>query len=342
MASSSTAAFRPRRLLITGASSGIGLAAARRLAAQGHALTLFCSSQARCDQTRVQLEQAGAAPGSLTCLAVDLADLASVEAGCRRLLDQGAVFDALVLNAGQQRAGDATPVLSAQGLEITFAVNQLAHQLIAKRLLPLLAPAAEGAAAGRLVITASDVHNPATGGGRVGQPADLGDLAGLRRGPGFVMLDGSERFDGDKAYKDSKLCNVLLAREINRQQGGCLPVIAWSPGLVIPRSPDGFFRHNRRSNPLGMALFALVARDLLRLTESVERAGALLADLAVDARYAAPGFRYFSNQLVRPGLHRFGAVETSAAGADPAQAAALWQLSEGLIAEAAASRPVVA
>ena len=91
-----------------------------------------------------------------------------------------------------------------------------------------------------------------------------------------------------------------------------------------------------------MALFALVARDLLRLTESVARAGALLADLAVDARYAAPGFRYFSNQLVRPGLHRFGAAETSAAGADPAQATVLWQLSEALIAEPAASRPAVA
>ena len=40
----------------------------------------------------------------------------------------------------------------------------------------------------------------------VGQPADLGDLAGLKAGAGFVMLDGSARFDGDKAYKDSKLC----------------------------------------------------------------------------------------------------------------------------------------
>ena len=316
-----------KRILITGASSGIGLEAARRLVSSGHQLTLLCRSSERGQQTHAQLVAAGATPSQVTCLVADLANLHSVQSACDQLLDRGEPFDALVLNAGQQRAGVAAPVFSPQGIEITFAVNQLAHQLIATELLPLLRAGSQP----RVVITASDVHNPATGGGRVGQPADLGDLAGLRAGAGFVMLDGNARFDGDKAYKDSKLCNVLLGLELDRQLAGALPVLTWSPGLVIQRSREGFFRHNRQSNPVGMALFALVARDLLRVTESVATAGGLLADLITDSAYASPGFSYWSNRLVRPGMHRFSAAQTSAAAADLAKAGELWRLSEALI-----------
>ena len=314
-------------LLLTGASSGIGLEAARLLAAAGHQLTLLCRNQERCQHTLQQLAPI-AAPDRIHCIAADLADLISVEQGCQQVLAKGQPIDALVLNAGQQRAGAGSPVRSAQGIEITFAVNQLAHQWMAMRLLPLLRNSAQP----RVVITASDVHNPATGGGRVGLPAGLGDLAGLRAGAGFVMVDGSERFDGDKAYKDSKLCNVLLGRELARQLENAMPVIAWSPGLVIPRSTGGFFRHNRQSNPVGMGLFALVARDLLRVTESVQTAGRLLAQLATDASFDQPGFAYFSNALVRPGLHRFAAAATSPEGADEGKAAELWRLSEALLA----------
>lgn len=316
-----------KRILITGASSGIGLEAARRLVCSGHQLTVLCRTSERGEQTLAQLIAAGATPSQVTCRTVDLADLIQVQSACDQLLDQGEPLDALVLNAGQQRAGAAAPVFSPQGIEITFAVNQLAHQLIATRLLPLLHAGSQP----RLVITASDVHNPASGGGRVGQPADLGTLKGLRAGAGFVMVDGHDRFDGDKAYKDSKLCNVLLGRELNRRLEGAMPVITWSPGLVIPRSREGFFRHNRRSNPLGMALFALVARDVLRVTESVQTAGRLLADLSTDSGFADPGFSYWSNRMVRPGVHRFSETETSAEGADLHMAGDLVSLSEDLI-----------
>ena len=316
-----------QHVLITGGSSGIGLEASLLLANQGHQLTLICRSEERCDHIRHLLTAAGVDPERIRCLAMELADLASVERGCQHLLDQGQPIDTLVLNAGQQRAGVSVPVRSAQGIEITFAVNQLAHQRMASRLMPLLQRAAQP----RLVITASDVHNPSSGGGRVGKAAGLADLAGLKRGAGFVMVDGSVRFDGDKAYKDSKLCNVLLGRELARQLNNSLPVIAWSPGLVIAKSSEGFFRHNRRSNPLGMSLFALVARDLLRVTESVERAGQLLASLSTEPAYAIQGFAYYSNQLIRPGRHRFGPAETSTEGADLAKAAQLWQLSEELM-----------
>jgi protochlorophyllide reductase len=240
----------------------------------------------------------------------------------------------LVLHAGLQYAGAPQPRRSAQGVELTFAVNNLAHQVLAQRLLPLLV----AGRAPRLVVTASEVHDPTTGGGRVGKPAGLGDLAGLRSGPGFTMVDGVSRFDAEKAYKDSKLCNLLFAREFERrarEQGMPLTVIAWSPGLVIPRDRGGFFRFSRAHNEWGQRLFAFLARDLLRFSESVTDAGALLASLATDPAENAPGFRYRANRLIAPGRHRLEAVSPSAEACDDARARTLWDLSEGLIGPAA-------
>ena len=133
------------------------------------------------------------------------------------------------------------------------------------------------------------------------------------------MLDGSGSFNAEKAYKDSKLCNLLMAREVERQlreQGTPLPVLAWSPGLVIPRSQGGFCRYSRSQNPVAQSLFALVARDLLRLTETPERAGPLLVALASastpQARPESSGFPYWSNRVLGPGRLRFEPGQASA------------------------------
>ena len=140
----------PSHLLITGASSGIGLEAAKILASKGHQLTLPCRTEQRCEQTKAELLQSGADPEQLDCPVVDLADLNSVERGCENWLAEAKPFDGLILNAGLQRAGTKKPEFSVQGIELTFAINHLAHQLMAMRLTPLLeknrtAPDAVGA-----------------------------------------------------------------------------------------------------------------------------------------------------------------------------------------------------
>jgi protochlorophyllide reductase len=324
----------PRRILLTGASSGIGFQAALQLRRAGHALVLPCRDAATAEATLTRLAEsagggAGGGPDLLAPLC-DLGDLESVERCATELTRRGEPIDSLVLNAGLQYTGAPAPQVSAQGLELTIAVNHLAHQLLAQRLLPLLLAGRDP----RLVVTASEVHDPAAAGGRVGSPAGLGDLAGLRAGlkpaEGFAMVDGVSPFNADKAYKDSKLCNVLFAREAERrlrERGQSLPVIAWSPGLVIPRSSGGFFRRSRVHNEWGQRLFALVARDLLRLTESVENAGARLAGFAGGASPQPAGFSYFSNRVLGPGRLRFEAVSPSAEALDDAKARELWSAS---------------
>lgn len=308
----------PRHILMTGGTSGIGLQAAAQLLAAGHRLTVLCRDASAAERLRHRLS------GPLALVIGDLADLASVETCAAGLVRAGEPIDTLVLNAGLQYSGAAAPRWSAQGFECTVAVNHLAHQALLQRLLPLL----RRAPAPRLVVTASEVHDPTTAGGKVGQAAGLGTLAGLRQGPGAAMVDGGP-FNAEKAYKDSKLCNVLMAREVERrlrERGVQLPVIAWSPGLVIPRGEGGFFRDSRRFNPFGQALFAFVARDLLRLTETPERAGALLAGLATTAPPRANGFAYWSNRVQGPGRLRFERGEPSAEARCEALAADLWTL----------------
>ena len=304
---------------MTGANSGIGEAAARHLQESGHALTVVCRSRERAEQSLDWLQD----PSQI--LIADLADLIAVKKMVDQLALDGQKFDVLVLNAGLQYAGVDTPRWSQQGFELTWAVNHLAHQCLLQLVLPLL----QDSPSPRVVITASEVHNPTTGGGRVGQPAGLGTLAGLDQGKGASMVDGTSAFSADKAYKDSKLCNLLMGLELSHRQPQ-LPVLCWSPGLVIPRSKDGFFRESWKANPWGQAVFGFIARDLFRLTEQPERAGSLLLSL-IKGDHDATGMRYMSNHVVAPGKHIFESTEPSPEAMNIDLARTLWQLSEDLI-----------
>ncbi len=313
---------------ITGASSGIGYAAALNLLNSGYRLILPCrnslASKRLLQNLKNNLLKGIDISERVIAPVLDLSDLNSILKSTNRLLQSGETIDNLILNAGLQYTGSKEPRLSSQNYELTFAVNHLGHQYLVERILPLLLKSKSP----RVIITASEVHNPEAPGGKFGKPACLGKLQGLEEGKAASMIDGFSKFNADKAYKDSKLCNLLFAQELYRRlesRGFHIPVIAWAPGLVIPRNSHGFFRHSRKYNEFGQRLFALIVRDVLQITETTVKAGELLKSLVTEPEYSKPGFSYFSNKVIRPGKRIFNRTEPSAEANDLQLAGLLWK-----------------
>ena len=267
-------------IAITGTNSGIGKAAASLLLKDGHTVYHAC-------RTAEGAQQAVEAAGGGTTMVCDLADLSSVRSFAAALTEQAPDLDVLCLNSGVPPSRKAeAPRRTKDGFEETIGINHLGHYCLARLLHPLLERNG-----GRLVVTASGVHDPDSPGGTVqgdkATGATLGDLSGLgatdEGAP--VMVDGAVVFGGAKAYHDSKLCNVLFAREAHRRWGapaGGVSVRSFNPGLI---TDTGLFRAARRDNAFSTALFSFVATNLAGFSVPVEVGG---ARLAVQRRARSP------------------------------------------------------
>ena len=324
---------KPLTIFITGGSSGIGYQAVLNLISLGHNIILPCKNISRANEVLTnifnQLPCYLSKKGNIYTPLMDLSDLNSIDSLCSEVKKRRFNIDVLILNAGLQYTGSKTPRRSTQGFELTFAVNHLSHFYLILNLLPLINISNNS----KIIITSSEVHNPMSSGGRVGARAGLGNLSGLVSGVGFEMIDGNQ-FNADKAYKDSKLCNILFAKELSNRlnkKSLKIPVIAWAPGLVISRDTKGFFRYSREYNQLGQILFSYLARDLLRITTSNEKAGMLLSDLVCSCKYNKPGFNYYSNKLISLGEFIFEKTNISDEAQREGLSKKLWNLSESLI-----------
>ncbi|WP_320676943.1 SDR family NAD(P)-dependent oxidoreductase [Prochlorococcus sp. MIT 1300] len=321
-------------ILLTGASSGIGYQCAKKLVSEGHKLILPCRDNATSERTKKKLisDVGFREDNHLTPIFsdTDLSDLNQINDFTDELLKSKIKIDVLILNAGLQYVGDKNPRFSKQGFELTFAVNHLSHQLITQRLLPLLLSSSSP----RVIVTSSEVHNPLSPGGRIGTPASLGKICELENQIKSNLIYGLSDFNADKAYKNSKLCNILFAKELYRRIAVIredFAVIAWAPGLVIPKSSQGFFRYSRQYNQIGQRIFAFIARDLLKISETTEHAGHILQELATSSVYFRSGFSFYSNQLIRPGVLKFSASSVSEEAEKVDLARSLWIASEYIL-----------
>jgi light-dependent protochlorophyllide reductase len=289
-----------RTVLITGATGGLGLQAAREIAGEDSWRVVMTGK----DQQRAA---AAAARVGAEGMALDLGSLADVR---RFAVEFRAAehppLEALVLNAGIQHISGL--VRSGDGYEATFAVNHLGHFLLAQLLLDELAPGS------RVVVVSSDTHDPALS---TGMPEPR--FAGARE----LALAADEEAEGEspatsgrRRYTTSKLCNVLFAYEAARRwQERGITVAAFNPGLM---PGTGLARDYPAYQQLAWR-YVMPILTLLRPGINTPRtSGAFLARLASDRDLEVGTGTYWSGGK---------AVPSSAESHDAEKAAELWQVS---------------
>jgi NAD(P)-dependent dehydrogenase (short-subunit alcohol dehydrogenase family) len=236
--------------VITGATSGIGLVAAERLAAVGARLVLVGRDQARGEAAIARIKRR--TPGAE--MRIHYADLSRLVEMNRLASDIAAMeprIDVLINNAGAMFAQRS---VTEDGLERTFAVNHMAYFVLANRLKERLVAAAPA----RIVNTASDAHR--------GNTLDFDDLQSARR------------YRGLTAYGRSKLANILFTREFARRLSGTgVTVNCLHPGFVATRIADNNGGVFRLGVGIAKSLFALSpekgAQTIVHLASSPEIAG---------------------------------------------------------------------
>ena len=224
-------------VVVTGASSGLGLNAAKALAASGdwHVI-MACRDFSKAERAAKRM---GFPEGSYTVMHLDLASLESVRQFVQNFKNSGRRLDALVCNAAVYLPTAEEPTFTGDGFELSVGTNHLGHFLLANLMFEDLESSPENNPAGqpRLVIVGSITGNTNTLAGNVPPKADLGDLSGLANKKS--MIDGLE-FNGAKAYKDSKVCNMLTMQEFARRKSGSRVVFSsLYPGCI---AETGLFR----------------------------------------------------------------------------------------------------
>lgn len=174
-----------RHVLLTGCNSGIGFETMKAIAERG--ATVFAAAR-----TRQKAEDAGAkVDGETISVVCELSEPESVQACVAEVKEHGVELDAIICNAGIM----ALPNLElAHGYEKQFFTNHVGHFILVTGLLDTLSDT------GRVVMVSSDAHRSSP-----------------KEGIQFDNLDGSKGYSAWRAYGQSKLANLLFAKELGRR-----------------------------------------------------------------------------------------------------------------------------
>jgi protochlorophyllide reductase len=307
--------------VITGASSGVGLYTTKAMVQKGWHVVMACRDVVKAGEAA---QAVGLPAGSYTIMHLDLGSFDSVQKFVREFRASGKSLRALLCNAAIYMPLIKEPLRSPEGYELTMMTNHLGHFLLANLMLEDLKNCRE--ADKRLVILGTVTHNPDEPGGKVYPRPDLGNFEGFEAGfkDPISMVDG-KAFEPVKAYKDSKVCNVLTMRELHRRFHDSTGITFSSlyPGCV---ADTPLFRNHY---PLFQKLFPLFQKYITKGYVSQELAGERVASVLADPDYRQSG-AYFSWGN-RNSQNRQSFVQTvSPQARDDEKAVRMWDLTAKL------------
>ncbi len=262
-----------KNALVTGANTGLGMETTRVLALRGAHVTMACRNLQKAEEARRSIVES--ADGridarQLDFLALDLNSLASTRQSAQEFNSRGLPLHLLINNAGimipmERRTED--------GFEAHLGINHLAHFLFTNLVIDSL-HAAGGA---RVVVLSSSAMGMATL-----TPA-LEDLNWKKR-----------KFNGFRSYGDSKLMNLMFARELNRRQAkNGIVANALHPGVIATELA--------RDQSLPFMLLGIFALPFMK---SVPRGAATSVYVATSPDYQQRGGLFFSNCQEKKPLHK--------------------------------------
>lgn len=275
---------------MTGANSGIGFATTRRLAAAGHDVIMACRDPSRAERAADEI-RGGKCTGSVETARLDLADVESI-ATFAASWPSDRRLDVLVNNAGVMGLDRAE---TAQGWELQFGTNHLGHFVLTGSMLDALRRTHDS----RVVTVSSLGH-------RVGR-LDLDD----------VMFD-RRRYDRWGAYFQSKIANVLFARELDRrlkERGDVVRSVGCHPGTA---STEIGKTGTSVANSIIRTFFPVIAR-------SADRGSAAVVHAVTEP---IEGGEFFGPRFLAFGRTREETPSRRARHGDTARR--LWELSEEL------------
>ncbi|HEY6341317.1 MAG TPA: SDR family NAD(P)-dependent oxidoreductase [Bryobacteraceae bacterium] len=314
-------------VLITGGHAGLGLEAASRLAANKVNLVLAGRDLSKVSKVAAELQTHYGV--KVSTVELDLASFSSIHAAAttvRKRIAAGELdpLQALLCNAGAQFRGPVS--YSKDGFEETFATNHLGHFLLVNLLLDCIPEN------GRIVFTTSETHDPDTMDGKMVGPAVEPDAFALAN----QGKKGKKPISGGKRYATSKLCNILIAYELDRRLRSAqrnIASIAFAPGMIpetgLARTAPAFAQWLIRT-----ALMKWFMKSVGVNLGSLPFSGRSLAEIGVEPALAEGSGHYFQA--------RNGALveaRSSKVSYDEQRAAKLWRDSEILVGLQSDERP---
>jgi protochlorophyllide reductase len=311
----------PGTVLITGTTSGVGLNATRALVQQGWTVITANRSPQR---AAAAADELGLPAERLKHVLMDLGDLNSVRQAVEGLPDR---IDALVCNAAVYKPRLKRPERSPQGYEISMATNHFGHFLLIQLLMERLRASTHPSR--RVVILGTVTANSKELGGKIPipAPADLGDLSGFEAGfKEPVAMASGKSFKPGKAYKDSKLCNMITTQELHRRFNSETGISFTSlyPGCV---ADTPLFRNAPRAF---RKIFPWFQKNITGGYVSQLLAGERVAQVVADPDFAQSGVHWSWGNRQKKNRQQFS-QDLSDKVTDSQTASRVWDLSMELV-----------